>query len=165
VDLSREGLLRQPESRGGVAEFGDDAGYRTAEVSYLAALRAALPGVALWANLTHDPEAVGGWESYLDWLDGVMVEDFAVGWAASPLGPQERVAQFENVRRALAAGKGVIAVEQAGAGGAAGGAENAAERTRLRYGLACYWALAPAGAPAGAPPPRRAGGLYFRYGD
>jgi len=144
VDLSRAGLLRQPEDRGGVAEYPTDAAYRAAEVGYLQALRTAFPHVPLWANLTHDPGEAGGWGVYLAQLDGVMVENFGLGWRRSPLAAAARAAQWQNVRAALAAGKSVLAVEQGGRG----------DWRRLQMGLALYWALQPA-----------PGQLYFRYGD
>lgn len=145
VDLSRAGLLRQPDDRGGVAEYPDDASYRAAEAGYLAAVRQAFPGVPVWANLTHDPGDKGGWDPYLPWLDGVMVEDFALGWRRSPLPLQAREAQVANIRDVLGEGKGVVAVEQGGRG----------DHERLQFGLALYWALQPG---AGA-------AFYFRYGD
>lgn len=144
VDLSRAGLLLQPETRSGVAEFANDAAYRAAEVEYLTALRAAFHGVPLWANLTHDPNQIGGWRDYLAELDGIMVEDFGLGWRDSPLWPAARAAQLANIRAALAQSKGVIAVVQGGQH----------DTGRLREGLKVYWSLLSA-----------RGALYFRYAD
>jgi len=157
VDLSRAGMLRDPPDKGGVAEMPSDAALRAAVVTYLRALRAAFPHVPLWANLTHDPNARGGWEAYLPFLDGVMVEDFAAGWQTYPLSAPERADQLANARTALAQGKGLIAVVQVPPP-----PNDAASRARLRLGLALYWALLPSGpAPAGRTP----AGLYLRFGD
>lgn len=145
VDLSRGRLLQQEDDRGGLAEYATGAAFRHAEAGYLAALRAAFPGVPLWANLTHDPNTVGDWSPYLRYLDGVMVEDFALGWNGSPLGAAAAQAQVANIRAALGAGKAVLLVEQG----------RRPDRARLAVGLALAWALAPT-----AP-----GRLYFRYGD
>ncbi len=145
VDLSRGRLLEQEDDAGGLAEYATGEAFRRAEVAYLAALRAAFPGVPLWANLTHDPNTVGNWAPYLRYLDGVMVEDFALGWNGSPLAAGAQRAQLANIRAALGAGKSVLLVEQ--------GRRN--DRARLGVGLGLAWGLEPV-----AP-----GRLYFRYGD
>ncbi|MGH9481312.1 MAG: putative glycoside hydrolase [Terriglobales bacterium] len=181
LDLSRAGLLRQPTTRGGVAEFSTDARYRAAETAYLAALRSAFPGVPIWANLTHDPYQTGGWRAYLPALDGVMVENFGLGWPRRPLTAAALAAQLANVRAVLAQGKGVIAVVQ--------GAQH--DSARLQTGLDLYRSLLwrqPGDAPSTSgrplpgiearPPsdqrerPRQKvashparGPLYFRYAD
>ncbi|MGH9467091.1 MAG: putative glycoside hydrolase [Terriglobales bacterium] len=142
VDLSRSGLLLQMADRGGLKEYPTGALFRTAVAGFLAALRAAFPGVPLWANLTHDPERAGAWASYLPYLNGVMVEDFALGWQSYPLAPEARRAQWHNIRQALGRGLAVLLVAQ--------GARHDARRRRLALTLA--WALTGSGGP-----------VFFRY--
>jgi len=147
VALSRAGLEREPDDRGGVREFPDDASLRRAEITYLADLRRSLPGVPIWANLIHDPGTPDSWDGYLALLDGVMVEDFALGWNASPLVADARLAQARKIEAALARGLNVIAVLQG----------KRDDRARLGFGLALRDAL--------APPPGSRARLYFRYND
>lgn len=142
VALSRYGLLHEPDNHGGLAEYANDADWRKAVLSYLSALRRAFPDVPLWANLVHDPGTPGNWMPYLQYLDGMMVEDFATGWKDYPLPSQEVQQQMENIRQALAAGKDVIAVAQ--------GLQK--DQKRLEMALACYWLL-------------NNEHLYFRYAD
>lgn len=144
VDLSRTRLLRQVDDPDGLEEFSSDAAFRAAVAGYLQAVRAALPGVRLWANLTEDPEQRGGWEGYLPALDGIMVEDFALGWKRTALSPPARMAQLANIQAALQLGKRVLLVVQ--------GAPQ--DEQRRRFTLALAWALLP---------PQ--GGLYYRYND
>lgn len=158
VDLSRGGLLRLADADGGVKEFADDASFRRAVAGYLVALRAAFPHRPLWANLTHDPGTPGNWNAYTASLDGVMVEDFALGWTSYALDASGREVQFDNIRQTLAQGKGVIAVEQGSRH------RNPANVARLRFGLASYWALAE-GTATEDRSGRVPGGIYFRYGD
>lgn len=154
LDLSRAGLLLQPADRGGLAEYGNDAQFASAMLGYLKAVRRAFAGVPLWANLTHDPNRAGGWQPYLRELDGVMVEDFALGWRGDGLSPAARAAQMANCRAALEAGKGLLVVVQ--------GQDN--EPQRRAQGEEAWKMLA---AEAGPAPPltRRPGGLYYRYSD
>ncbi|HWG38893.1 MAG TPA: putative glycoside hydrolase [Terriglobales bacterium] len=147
VALSRAGLEREPADRGGVREFPAQAGLRHAELAYLAALRRSFPGVPLWANLIQDPGTPASWDGYLPFLDGVMVENFALGWNGSPLDPASRIAQARKIAAALARGVHVIAVMQ--------GKRN--DSARLAFGLALRDAL--------APPPGSRAQLYFRYND
>ncbi|MGH9414811.1 MAG: putative glycoside hydrolase [Terriglobales bacterium] len=144
VDLSRAGLLRQMADQGGVAEYANDAQFRAAVAGDLAAIRAAFPGVPLWANLTHDPEERGDWNAYLPYLNGVMVEDFALGWKDAALPPPAGLAQLANIQSALAHGNSVLVVAQ--------GSEQ--DQLRRRFTLALAWALLPA-----------RGKLYYRYNN
>lgn len=144
VDLSRAGLLLNTQDPGGVKEYSNDASYRAAVIGYLAAIHRALPRVPLWANLIHGDYRAGEWTAYLPYLNGVMVEDFALGWKTYGLTPAQQAGQIANIQFALAHGKQVLLVAQ--------GADHDAARRRLTLALA--WALLP---------PR--GGLYYRYND
>lgn len=163
VDLSRAGLLRQEADRGGVAEYSSDASFEAAMLGYLRALRQGFEGVPLWANLTHDPGAAGGWTPYLRYLDGIMIEDFALGWRGAALSPAAARVQMENAAAALRAGKGVLAVVQ--------GRDD--EKRRQSAGVEAWRHLA-AYAPhaiarmephRAAARSRRPSGLYYRYAD
>jgi hypothetical protein len=148
VDLTRAGMS-------GVAEYADDAQLQAAQVTYLADLRRAFPHLPIWANLTHDTNAAGGWSRYLPFLDGVMIEDFSQGWRTDQLTPQQHEMQLSNARAAIAHGKGVLAVEQGGPGDVA----------RLALGLADLKLLGVAPPRSSPANPRQPSGLYFRYGD
>jgi len=140
--LSRSGVLNEPENRGGLMEYGDDAAFRSAVIGYLTVVRKVLHGVPLWANLTSDPGSPGSWKTYLPFLEGVMVEDFVWGWRSYGLTASQREIQLENVRGALAKGRRVLVVAQGGR----------TQRARLVVALACYHVL-------------DNGRLYFRYAD
>ncbi|MGH9486434.1 MAG: putative glycoside hydrolase [Terriglobales bacterium] len=146
VELSRAGLLRHMTDSGGVRELASNAKLRRAIASELAAIRSALPGVPVWANLTNDPGSAGGWSKYLPYLNGVMVEDFALGWKTAALPPAARITQLENIQAALEEGKSVLLVAQ-------GEREDYARR---RFTLALAWALLPDGG---------ASHVYYRYND
>lgn len=143
VDLTRARFLRQaPDNE--MAEFPSDPAWCAAEAALLGVLRQAFPHTALWANLTYDPETPGGWDGYLPDLDGVMVEDFALGWRRSPLPAAARRGQWSNIRSAHRAGKGLLLVAQ-------GGREDGARRQ-------CTLQLASSLVDGGAP-------VYYRYND
>ncbi len=141
VALSRDGLFQDPLNPGGVREYSSARQWKAAMRGYLAFIRSHLPrNVPLWANLVHDDG--GGWAPYLPFLNGMMVEDFALGWRNAPLDPAQRKRQFTNIRLALAHGKSVIAVVQGGR----------REPERLSDALRAYCSLA-------------SPNLYFRYAD
>ncbi|MGH9520008.1 MAG: putative glycoside hydrolase, partial [Terriglobales bacterium] len=154
VDLSRAGLLRQQADRGGVAEYPSDAALEVAMLGYLRALRKAFVGVPLWANLTHDPGRIGEWTPYLENLDGIMIEDFALGWRGDPLTPAAARVQMQDARAALGAGKGVLVVVQG----------RANEPQRQKEGIAAWRELVTA-TPTLTSTSRRPFGLYYRYAD
>jgi hypothetical protein len=143
VDLTRARFLRQAPD-GEVAEFPTDLAWCAAEAALLGAIRQAFPHTALWANLTYDPETPGSWNPYLPDLDGVMVEDFALGWRRSPLPEAARRGQWSNIRAAHSAGKGLLLVAQ-------GGRE---DRVRRQWTLQLASSLGDGGAP-----------VYYRYND
>jgi hypothetical protein len=62
-------------SDGVVREFETDDAYRAAWIGLLRDLSDALrPKWPVWANLIADPSPSRGWNDYLPYLDGVMVE-------------------------------------------------------------------------------------------
>ncbi|MGH9491398.1 MAG: putative glycoside hydrolase [Terriglobales bacterium] len=147
IALSRAGWLGKVAGAKGVREFATGAAWRRAMAGYLDYLRGALGSEAIWANLTHDPGTADAWRRYLPALNGVMVEDFLLGWRSYALPVAAREAQMIKVRRALAAGRSVLLVAQGGR----------RQGQRLRAALAGYWLLRPR--------PGAAGHLYFRYAD
>jgi hypothetical protein len=84
-----------------------------------------------------------------------MIEDFSQGWRTDALSAAQRARQLANARAAIAAGKGIVAVEQGGPGDAA----------RLARGLADFESLGAAATVSLGGSSRRPSGLYFRYGD
>lgn len=140
--LSRAGLRHQVADPGGLAEFPRRAALRHAVAGFLRHLRHTLPTTTIWANLTNDPDRPGDWNAYLPYLNGVMVEDFLLGWRHVPLSPARRQAQMENIAAALRLGKSVLLVAQG----------RPQERRRLLRSLAAYWLLSN-------------GRLFFRFSD
>jgi hypothetical protein len=142
VHLSRAALFHDPDNKGGLLEYSNDPNYRAAVLGMLSEVRAQVGRRQVWANLVNDPGGLDSWRPYFAYLDGVLIEDFAVGWRGLDMSERERREQLEKVRDALARGENVIAVAQ-------GGPE---DTNRLNTALACYWLLAN-------------GHLYFRFAD
>jgi hypothetical protein len=144
VDLTRARLLRQAKGEG-LKEFADDAAWRKAESGLLHDVRRAFPQQPLWANFTYDPYTAASWDAYLGAVDGVMVEDFALGWRRSALAAGERRQQWQRILAAHAAGKSLLLVAQGGRD----------ECARLQFTFALASTLVE---PGGAP-------VYYRYND
>lgn len=143
VWLSRAWTRQTANGTGGVVEFSSRAALQAAVAAYLRRLRQALPHVPIWANLTNDPDLEGDWNAYLPYLDGVMVENFLVGWSAKvELSPARRQAQMINIAAALRMGKKVLLVAQG----------RPHQRERWQRSLAAYWLL-------------NNGHLYYRFAD
>lgn len=149
VDLTRTRFLRQAKGEG-LREFADDAAWRRAERGLLDAVRRAFPRQPLWANFTYDPLTAASWGEYLPAVDGVMVEDFALGWRRSPLAAAERLQQWQRVLAAHAQGKSLLLVAQ-------GGREDCA-RLQFTFALASTLADGRERAGGGAP-------VFYRYND
>ncbi len=113
VALSLWKLRRQVNNSDGVVrEFASDEAYRAAWIGLLTEVSDALrPKWPVWANLIVDSGS--GWNDYLPYLDGVMVEAFATGWRndVPPDAWERGLTQAEEVLRQE---KGYLAVVQAG---------------------------------------------------
>ncbi len=131
VALTLWKLRRQVNnSDGEVREFASDEAYRAAWVTLLTEISEALrPRWPIWANLIADSTPSRGWDAYLPYLDGVMVEAFATGWnnRVSPDAWERGLAQAEE---ALRQEKGYLAVVQA------------QDRSLLPFALASYLLIA-----------------------
>jgi hypothetical protein len=114
VALTLWKLHRQVSNSDGVVrEFGSDEAYRAAWIGLLAEVSDALrPAWPVWANLIVESAPGRGWNEYLPYLDGVMVEAFATGWRndVPPDAWERGLAQAEEVLRQE---KGYLAVVQA----------------------------------------------------
>jgi hypothetical protein len=144
IDLSRfRAHKEQRNSDGTVREYADDAPYRAAFVGYLRQLRVILPEALIWGNMTSFNDALGDWDDYLPYLDGVMDEFFVARWSDEYADPKVWEIQLRHMRMLREQGKGFLAVAQ--------GTGQHDER-RLRFALASYLLVA-------------RGGAYFRYGD
>jgi hypothetical protein len=100
-------------SDGVVREFQTDDAYRAAWIGLLRDLSDALrPAWPVWANLIADPSPSQGWNDYLPYLDGVMVEAFATGWRNN-VPPDQWERGLTQAEETLKQGKGYLAVVQA----------------------------------------------------
>ncbi len=145
--LSRSGLRKQGPDADGLREFHTRAELQRAMAGYLRALRRAYPHTPIWANLTDDPYRAGSWRRYLPYLNGVMVENFALGWANYALPAGAARAQAANIRGALRAGKSVLLVAQG----------RRRQKRRRARAVRAFWRLARL--------PYARGRIYFRYAD
>lgn len=145
--LSRYGLRKQGPDADGLREFSSRAALQHAMAGYLRALRRAFPHTPIWANLTSDPYRKGSWQAYLPYLNGVMVENFALGWTHYALSAARAQAQAANIRQALRAGKSVLLLAQGKPG----------QRRREARAERAFWRLARL--------PYARGRVYFRYAD
>lgn len=127
VALTLWKLRRQvSNSDGAVREFGSDEAYRTAWVALLTDVSNALrPARPVWANLIAESAPGSGWDEYLPYLDGVMVEAFATGWLGS-VAPSEWERGLVQAEEVLRHEKGYLAVVQA------------KDQTLLPFALASY---------------------------
>lgn len=106
---------RLANSDGTVQEFASEEEYRAAWVSFLQDISDALrPRWPVWANLIADPVDGTSWNLYLNYLDGVLNEEFATGWAwaGSSYSPEAWDANLKQVEHTLSLGKKCLLVSQ-----------------------------------------------------
>lgn len=110
-----EASLAKRESLGQLpAAYPDDASYQQAienSLQYLYLTYFKPQGRPLYANIIalRDPEV---WFRYLQYLDGAMLEAFAVGWDDDYLSPEAWEAQMTMIEKTQLLGKAVILVAQ-----------------------------------------------------
>jgi hypothetical protein len=96
-----------------LARYASAADYQTAVVGFLQWLRNQYvqpTGRPLYANLVNASDAV--WFADLEYLDGAMLESFALGWPGQALSPAEWEAQLARLTHTQALGKTVLLVAQ-----------------------------------------------------
>lgn len=110
-----EASLAKRESLGPLpAAYPDDVSYQQASESFLQYLYLTYfkpQGRPLYANIValREPEV---WLRYMQYLDGAMLEAFAVGWNEDYLSPEEWEEQMVMVEKTQSLGKSVILVAQ-----------------------------------------------------
>jgi len=127
-----------------LAKYPDDAAYQNAVVSFLENLHDqyfAPFGKLLYANIPYLKDS-SAWFAYLPYLDGAMLESFAVDWENGYLSEQDWLDQLELVEKTQALGKNVILVTQG----------NINDQQRMQYGLASFLLV-------------NNGGAFFRYSN
>lgn len=99
--------------RSGVYTAYTNDDYTDAVAGFLAHVRAAFPGVPLWANVVED-RGYDGLNKYLPYLDGILIERFATDWDSTDdyLSPSAWAADLALAEQWLAAGKSVMVVGQ-----------------------------------------------------
>ena len=98
-----------------LADYPDDASYVEANLSFLNQLTALYiepTGLNVYANITYLDFPTTVWREYLKYLDGFMLEDWAVDWSDGYQNVDEWVAKLEMVDEALKNGKKVFLVAQ-----------------------------------------------------
>ena len=111
VEASRVKML---DTNGSLAKYPDDASYQHAVEGFLAYIRQNYfqpRGKPMYANIVSvADEAV--WDSYLQYLDGAMVESFATDWSDGYRTQDEWNQQMDQAQHALSQGKTLILVAQ-----------------------------------------------------
>ncbi len=113
------------------ARYPDDASYQDAIEDYLRHLYQNYfqpQKRPLYANII-EIDDTGVWLRYLQYLDGAMIENFAVDWTDGYLEEAEYQFQLELARLTQATGKEIILVAQ--------GSQN--DTRRQTFALASYW--------------------------
>jgi hypothetical protein len=131
------------------ASYPDDASYQVAVAGFLEYLSLNYfrpQGRPMWANVTalNNGEFIRSevFYRYLNYLDGVMIEDFAVDWSDGFRSPEEWESQVELAERAQDLGRSVILVAQG----------HKLDKERQLFSLASYLLA-------------NQGKAYFRYSD
>jgi hypothetical protein len=111
VEASRAKMVRDDEP---LARYPDDASYQQAVEGFLAYIRQNYfepRGKAMYANIVSVDE-YDAWVSYLEYLDGVMIESFATDWDEGYPSRKDWEDQMQRTQSALAQGKTMILVAQ-----------------------------------------------------
>jgi len=111
VEASRTKMVG---NNGSLAKYPDDKSYQKAVEDFLAYIRQNYfqpKGKLMYANIVSAKEEQD-WESYLQYLDGVMIESFATDWSNGYRSRDEWEQQMEQADKALAEDKTLILVAQ-----------------------------------------------------
>jgi hypothetical protein len=112
VEASRSKLTDKTES---IPEYPDDKSFQQAIEGFLAYIRSNYfqpRNKPMYANIVSISDDESVWESYLQYLDGVMIESFATDWSNGfPYRPDWE-SQMNQAQKALGEGKTLILVAQ-----------------------------------------------------
>lgn len=124
-------------------KYPDNASYQAAIEGFLAHLSNGLrtPGHPLWANVIAVEDDLT-WQRYLAYLDGVMIEDFAVDWTDGYRSQVEWETQMDRIGWVQEQGKSALLVAQG----------EKMDFDRFRFTLASYLLV-------------NDGRAYFRYAN
>ena len=128
-----------------IEHYPDDASYVSASVEFLRKLNETYiqpTGIEVYANITYLDFPTTIWREYLNYLDGFMLEDWAVNWSDGYQKPNEWLAKLEMVDESIKMGKKVFLVSQG----------NEADEAHLTFAYASYLLVAREN-------------VYFRYTD
>lgn len=112
VEASRSKLLDQSID---LQKYADDASFQEAVKGFLGYLRNSYfqpRNKPMYANIVSVADDESVWESYLPYLDGVMIESFASDWSNGFPYPPDWQVQMDQAEKALAQGKTLILVGQ-----------------------------------------------------
>jgi hypothetical protein len=94
-------------------QYLDDTSLQTAVLSFLARINKSFSAQnrPVYANIisVRDPQT---WHQYMEFLDGAMLENFAVNWRGSNLSPNRFEDQITMLEKSQAMGKTVILIAQ-----------------------------------------------------
>lgn len=133
LDNIEASLAKRLRKSGGElpASYPDDASYQAAIEEYLRQLYQGYfqpQGRPLYANIIETADS-GVWLRYLQFLDGAMIENFAVDWTDGHLDESQYNLQLELARLTQALGKEIILVSQG----------TQSDTRRQTFALASYW--------------------------
>jgi hypothetical protein len=111
-----DGSLKRFSSKGvNVGMYPDDKSYTDAAIGFLESLSENYinpTGIHLYANMTYIDFSNDVWREYLQYLDGFMLEDWAVNWSDGYQKPGEWIAKINMVDESAKMGKKVFLVSQ-----------------------------------------------------
>ncbi len=112
VEASRSKLIDQNID---LAKYPDDQSFQQAVAGFLSYLRSSYfqpHNKPMYGNIVSVADDESVWESYLPYLDGVMIESFASDWSGGFPYPPDWQVQMNQAEKALAQGKTLILVGQ-----------------------------------------------------
>jgi hypothetical protein len=112
VEASRAKLLDQSID---LQKYPDDESFQEAVRGFLGYLRNSYfqpRNKLMYANIVSESDDESVWESFLPYLDGVMIESFASDWSGGFPYPPDWQVQMQQAEKALAQGKTLILVGQ-----------------------------------------------------
>ncbi len=133
LDNLEASLAKQERLAGGKTLYASDVAYQDAVAGFLESLYTGYfhpQGRPLWANIIEIQDPLV-WNRYLQFLDGAMLEDFALGWHGY-LPPSEWEQHLRMAEHTQSRGKQVMLVSQ--------GAKN--DLARQQFGFASYLLVA-----------------------
>ena len=129
LELSMEKKTNRLDVKGQPVEYATEAGFQTAVHTFAHRFYQELSsrGYPVWANMIENPGTPDAWDPYLDSLDGVMEESFALDWNGGQASMSSYERELTQSATWINSGKKVLLVSQ--------GDNN---NHQARYGLASF---------------------------